>query len=168
MPCVRVWCQALSVFASMGGTGASTISCGWLCGLCGCFIKDHPADSLCGVPLCLFVLLLRFLHFPDDIAEAGDHAVIVFLPVRKHAVHAVFDARLRVAEVPAAFAPEDVQRAVAEQAVEALRVRRLVSGKVFTVGILKKRVVPLFHQFFSFSASHSAASGVTTAVWYVV
>ena len=42
MPCVRVWCQALSVFASMGGTGASTISCGWLCGLCGCFIKDSP------------------------------------------------------------------------------------------------------------------------------
>ena len=55
MPCVRVWCQALSVFASMGGTGASTISCGWLCGLCGCFPADHPADSLCGVPLCLFV-----------------------------------------------------------------------------------------------------------------
>ena len=56
----------------------------------------------------------------------------------------------------------------AEQADEALRVRRLVAGKVFTVGILKKREVPLFHQFFSFSASHSAASGVTTAGWYVV
>ena len=92
---------------------------------------------------------------------------IIFPPVREHTARAVLYALFRVAAVAAAVSAQRVERTVAEQAVEPFGKFRRMTGEIFTVRILKKRivlVVPVVHAYPSRSFSASAASGVTTAV----
>ena len=86
---------------------------------------------------------LAFLHFFDDFHKAGDHTVVIFPPVREQTAGAVLYPVLRIAEIAAAAASERVERTVAEQAVEILRVLCLMAWEILAVPVLKKCVVPL-------------------------
>jgi hypothetical protein len=59
------------------------------------------------------------------------------------AVGAVFDALLRVSEIPPAAFPKGIQRAVTEQAIKLFRIRPCVAGKKFTFPVAEKFV--MFH-----------------------
>ena len=67
------------------------------------------------------------------------HISIVFAFMWQLAVGAVFDPLLSDLKVPAAFFPQCIQWTVAEQAVEVLRVRYFVAGKIFTFFVAEKR-----------------------------
>ena len=56
-----------------------------------------------------------------------------------HALAAVLDTFLCILEVSAAFILQGVQRAVAEQTVEVVRVIRLMSGEALAVLVADKR-----------------------------
>ena len=61
---------------------------------------------------------------------------------------AVLDAVFQIGEAAAAFVPQGVQGAVAEQAAKGAFVLYLMAGEVFTFFVLKKIVVG--HSFFPF------------------
>ena len=63
----------------------------------------------------------------------------------KKAVTAILDPVLQPAEVSAAFFSKQVERAVAEQAVEIVRVGPWVTGKILAVTIGKKGVMPVVY-----------------------
>ena len=81
-----------------------------------------PAAKLChlGKPPANFVITLRAMG--------------------KQAGGAVLDAVFRIGEAAAAFFTQGVEGTVAEQAVEAVLLRRLVAGKVFTLAVLKETI----------------------------
>ncbi len=60
-------------------------------------------------------------------------------------VRTVLDALVSIAEVPAAALTQRVKRAVAEQTVEAVRVRTRMAGKIFTFPVAEKFVMLLCH-----------------------
>lgn len=71
--------------------------------------------------------------------------------MRQLAVCAVLDAFFRKVKIPAAFVPQCIEWAIAEKAVEILRVCALMTGKIFTcfmteIGILLVFPMLLFHQ----------------------
>ena len=91
--------------------------------------------------------------FPDqlhDLLKPSCDLVIILPFVRELAVRAVLDALFRVAKIPAALPPEGVERTVAEQAVEILRICAFMTGKKFAVlmtevGIFLAFPIILFH-----------------------
>ena len=74
---------------------------------------------------------------------SGDISVI-FPSVGNQAARAVLDPVFCITEIPAAFLSQRVQRTVAEQAVEVLRIRALMTGKIFTFFMAEKRVLFAF------------------------
>ena len=54
---------------------------------------------------------------------------------------AILDAILRIGKVAAAFGPQCVQGAIAEQAAETTFVRYLMAGEIFAFFVLKKVVM---------------------------
>ena len=65
------------------------------------------------------------------------------LQVREQAGRAVLDSLVRVTEIPAAVPAQGIERAVAEQAVEPVRIRDPVAGEIFTFSVLEKGIVPV-------------------------
>ena len=66
--------------------------------------------------------------------------VIALRAVGKQAGGAVLDAAFRVGEAAAALFAQGVEGTVAEQAVEAVLLRRLVAGEIFTLAVLKETI----------------------------
>ena len=83
----------------------------------------------------------RFFYQGKDICHFFADGSVIFPAVGPEAAGAVLDAVFRVAEIAAAGFTQAVQRAVAEQAAEMLRVRPLVAGEIFTCRVLEKVVV---------------------------
>ena len=88
----------------------------------------------------LFLCKLRYLR------ESVDNVFIAAFSVGDKAVGAVLYAVFGIVEITSAVFPQRIERAIAKQAVEAACIGNLVTGKIFTVGILKKAVV-IFHRF---------------------
>ena len=86
---------------------------------------------------------LFFHHLRKLSVFSGDISVI-FPSVGNLAARAVLDPVFCIAEIPAAFLSQRVQRTVAEQAVEVLRIRALMTGKIFTFFMTEKRVLFTF------------------------
>ena len=89
-------------------------------------------------------MTLSFRLFPaqlGDLREAGADDVVILRDMRETAGRAVLDAASRVGKRAAAAFAQRVQRAVAEQTVEALRVSPRMAGEEFTFTILKKLIV---------------------------
>ena len=72
--------------------------------------------------------------------------IISVFDVWNKTVGAVLYSVLGISKIPAAVFAESIKRAIAKQAVEAACIGNLVTGEIFTVGILKKAVV-IFHRF---------------------
>ena len=85
-------------------------------------------------------LFLPFCQFQDFLHLIADGAIIL-PPVGTQAPGAVLDAIADITEAAPAPVAQSVQRAVAEQAAEALRVSPLVTGEVLAFLILKKIVM---------------------------
>ena len=68
-----------------------------------------------------------------------------------HAIAAVLDAVFRIGEIPAALVAKRIKRAIAEQAIEILRIVRLMAGKIFAFRVAKKGICLLFIHTNSFS-----------------
>ena len=67
-----------------------------------------------------------------------------------HAIAAVLDAVFRIGEIPAALVAKRIKRTIAEQAIEILRIVRLMAGKIFTfliteVGIMLPFPIRFLH-----------------------
>ena len=89
-----------------------------------------------------FILLLEPCEFGDVLELAYD--VGIALPVvRQKACAAVLDAAFRIAEIPAAFVLERIERAIAEQAVEVLGRIRFVAREVFAFCVAEKGILAL-------------------------
>jgi hypothetical protein len=61
--------------------------------------------------------------------------------MRPQAIAAILDAIFRIDEVSAAFIPQGVQWAIAEQAAEGFRIRALMAGEVFALLMLEKIIM---------------------------
>ena len=81
---------------------------------------------------------LFFHHLRKLSVFSGDISVI-FPSVGNQAARAVLDPVFCITEIPAAFLSQRVQRTVAEQAVEVLRIRALMTGKIFTFFMAEKK-----------------------------
>ena len=68
------------------------------------------------------------------------HAVVVFV-VRKGTVLAYLDASFRVEEVSSTFVAQNIQGAIAEQAVEVFFCHSSVAGKIFAILVCEKGVL---------------------------
>ena len=68
----------------------------------------------------------------DYIAIAVDDFFIVIADVREHAATAILESALGILKIAAAVFSQRVERAVAEKAVEIIRVIGLMTGKEFT------------------------------------
>lgn len=90
---------------------------------------------------------LFFHHLRKLSVFSGDISVI-FPSVGNQAARAVLDSVFCITEIPAAFLSQRVQRTVAEQAVEVLRIRALMTGKIFTFFMAEKRVLFTFPKWF--------------------
>ena len=102
-------------------------------------------------------LLLQFFrsHFCDfqDFAILAHDVGVVFSLVRNLTVAAVLDTLFGVLEITAAFVLQCVQRTVAEQTVEVVRILRFVTGEKFAVFVIDEGEVLSFPVF-----SHSSTS----------
>ena len=87
------------------------------------------------------MILLFFLIAPardgHDLLIAGDHRIEIPGPVRKGAVGADLIALFVIPAVSAAFFPERIKRAIAEQAVELRLVYPLMARKILAFAVLK-------------------------------
>lgn len=75
----------------------------------------------------------QFWHFPYDV-------IITLWAMGFQTLGTVFNSLLHISKRAAAFITQSIQRAVAKEAVEALLIRALVAGKIFTFSILKKAI----------------------------
>ena len=66
--------------------------------------------------------------------------------MRNKTVGAVLYSVLGISKIPAAVFSQRIERAIAKQAVEAACIGDLVTGEIFTFGVLKKAVV-IFNRF---------------------
>jgi len=83
---------------------------------------------------------LRQLH---ELRVPGYNVAVALAVVGHHTLGAVLYAVLRVAEVALALFPQSVEGAVAEQAVEILRVVRRMAGEELAFLVLEEGVVAL-------------------------
>lgn len=86
-------------------------------------------------------------HSGCYVGISGFNIPIVVAAVGECAVLAVFVALLSVAKITAATAAEHVQRAIAEKAVEIIRIVSFMAREIFALDMRKKRILghpPLF------------------------
>ena len=88
---------------------------------------------------------LKFLYNFPDIVKLKPHILITSRPVRFGACLTVLYPLLSVGKVTATLIPQTVQGAVTEQAVKLLFTYTAMAGKIFTVPVLKKGMIKLFH-----------------------
>ena len=105
-----------------------------------------------GPSLLLQFFRSHFCDFQDFAVLAHDVGVVVFL-VGNHAVAAILDSIFGVFKITAAFVFQCVQRTVAEQTVEVVRILRFVTGEKFAVFVIDEGEVLSFPVF-----SHSSTS----------
>ena len=79
-----------------------------------------------------------------QVTQAVVYFLVVFPLMRIQACRAVLDSARRVPEIAAALITKQIQRTITEKTVEVLLVRALVTREIFTVPVLKKRVI-VFH-----------------------
>ena len=98
-------------------------------------------------PFIVFVYLIkRLFHLPHPVCNPRilvDDPAVVFPQMGDQAGRAVLDSLVRVTEIPAAVPAQGIERAVAEQAVEPVRIRDPVAGEIFTFSVLEKGIVPV-------------------------
>jgi len=82
----------------------------------------------------LFRKLQKLGHFCQD-------GIVVFGPVGLEAAGTVLDSGFRIGEAAAAPVSQGVEGAVAKEAIEILRVRGLVAGKILALPVLKIAVI---------------------------
>lgn len=92
----------------------------------------------------LLLFHIFFRQFNDFLKPAAD-IVVVLSFMRHEAVRTVLDAAFCNFEVSAAFSPQSIQRAVAEQAVEIFRIVRRMTRKKLAFLVLKKLEIFCFH-----------------------
>ena len=78
-----------------------------------------------------------------DLAELPGDIAVAFPPVGQETGAAILDAVADIAEVAAAPVAQGIQRTVAEQAVEVLRMGGLVAGKELAGRVLEEGVAAL-------------------------
>ena len=98
-------------------------------------------------PLFLFFMVLfcqlhQFFVFTDDVG-------VVFRAVRHGALRAILALPCQVPEVAAAFIAQRIERTIAEQAVEAVRIVRFMAGEKLAVFIIEEAIA-VIHYFFRF------------------
>jgi len=72
------------------------------------------------------------------------HDSVIILPaVGNQAAGAILDSIIQVPEISAAPVTQSIQRTIAEQAAERIRIRNGMTGEIFTGPILRKFVI--FH-----------------------
>ena len=84
--------------------------------------------------------MIGFYDIKDLIIFADNIVKIVFL-MRKCAVCAVLEALFVISEIASAFISQRIQRAIAEKAIEILRILHLMAGKELTFLVLKEFVI---------------------------
>ena len=69
--------------------------------------------------------------------------------MRKKAVLAILYAAFGIAEIPAAALAQRIKRAIAEKAVESIRLPRFMAGEIFTCLVGKKGIIAavIFYHF---------------------
>ena len=120
-------------------------------------------------------LLLQFFrsHLSDlqNVAVLAHDVGIVVSLVRNHAVAAVLDPVFGILEVTAALVLQCIQRAVAEQTVEVVRILGLVTGEKFAVFVIDEGEVlsfPVFsHNSTSSYGGNPPGSGRVDAIAYL-
>ena len=85
--------------------------------------------------------LLEIAHALRYFPEPPDYLGIVLPAMREETVCAVLDPLFRVAKVAAAGASQGIERTVAEQAVEIVRIPGLVTGEVFALSVAVEGIV---------------------------
>ena len=89
-------------------------------------------------------VLLRQLH---QLRVLGYDVAVAAAAMGQQATGAVLDAVFQIPEIAAAFAAQRIQRAVAEQAVEVLRMVRLMAGEELARPVLGEGVSALLRLF---------------------
>ena len=84
--------------------------------------------------------LFRQLHHS---AHVFHNAVVILFPVRAQAAGAILNTLLRIAEIASALISQCIQRAIAKQAAEILRILALVAREILAFCILKEFII--FH-----------------------
>lgn len=77
-------------------------------------------------------------HCLNDLVKAPGYISIIVLFVRDNTVTAIFDTIVDISKSPAAPVTKGIKRAVAEQAVEFLRINPGVAGKELACCVSKK------------------------------
>ena len=86
-------------------------------------------------------LIAVFLGDLGHGAQTGGNVFVAVLAVGLGAGGAVLDALIRIGEITAAFCAKRIQRAIAEQAIEMLRICAFVAGKILAFFIFDKFIV---------------------------
>ena len=105
-----------------------------------------------------------FCHFQNRIHRFTD-IFIVFPAMGTQACRTVLAPLLRIPEITAAAVSQTVQRAVAENTAEGIRIRTCMAGKVLTLFMLKEVIIRHNHpsKYFSFAISHVIIRSMDTA-----
>ena len=96
------------------------------------------------------VLFFRSLLFRQfcHLLEPRNHIIIATGAVGNQTARAVLYSLICIGTISPAFIPKGIQRTIAEQTVEIAAVQNLMTGKIFTVSVLKK-ATGMFHKFTS-------------------
>ena len=89
----------------------------------------------------LYFVFSYLLHQLRQLAIFPGYVTVVLCFVRQLTVRAVFNSLLGHSEIPATFISQCIQRTVAEQTVEVLRICACMARKIFTFLIAEKSIV---------------------------
>ena len=84
--------------------------------------------------------MLLFCHFQNRCHLLHD-LIVIPTAMGSQTAGAVFDAILKIYEAPPAFVPQRIQRTIAEQTAECLRVRTLMTGKILAFPVLEEIIM---------------------------
>ena len=95
------------------------------------------------------MLYILFLYKLDDFCHFPGNAFVVFPFMGAQTGGAILNAALRIRKIAAALIAQCIQRTVAEQATEILKVICFVAGEIITFGVLEKIII--WHSISSFA-----------------
>ena len=107
-----------------------------------------PADSTSRMQQKLFLFLLRGLArggFLASLFQELRYQFVVLFKMRTDAAGAVLDALLGISKTSSAFIAQEIQRAVAEKAVEVLRIGAFVAREIFALFMREILVIIAFY-----------------------
>ena len=115
--------------------------------------------------LCLFILSVLHGQFHDLIIFCHD-IIIILRYMRQFAIAAILTDICNIFEISAALIAQCIQWAIAEQAIETVRIVRGMTGKILAVFVIEKAITVFrlfFHFIFSLPAMLPVQPGLPTA-----